>query len=85
MSSLFLFPQLLTTIVCLGAARLATSNPIAYLPYAFGYSTADGMSREESGSGGRVSGSYSYTDANGDLRQVSGLGVFVNLTSPRPL
>ena len=28
------------------------------------------MSRTESGSGGVVTGSYSYTDANGDLRQV---------------
>lgn len=47
------------------------SNPIVqYLPYAFGYTTADGMSRQEQGHNGVVSGSYSYTDPNGDLRQV---------------
>ncbi len=39
-------------------------------PYSFGYSTADGQSRQESGAGGAVQGSYSYVDANGDLRQV---------------
>lgn len=39
-------------------------------PYSFGYQTVDGMQRSESGSGNSVSGQYSYTDANGDLRTV---------------
>ena len=39
-------------------------------PYSFGYTTADGQSRQESGHGGAVTGAYSYIDANGDLRQV---------------
>ncbi|KPM06751.1 cuticle protein-like protein 3 [Sarcoptes scabiei] len=42
-----------------------------FQPYAFGYSTADGMSRQERGDhNGLVTGSYSYTDPNGDLRHV---------------
>ncbi|KAH7639174.1 cuticle protein-like protein 3 [Dermatophagoides farinae] len=46
-------------------------QPIHYLPYAFGYQTADGQTRQEQGSqNGVITGSFSYTDANGDLRQV---------------
>jgi hypothetical protein len=40
-------------------------------PYSFGYATADGQTRQESGVGGAVQGSYSYIDANGDLRKVA--------------
>ncbi|GBN89078.1 Adult-specific rigid cuticular protein 12.6 [Araneus ventricosus] len=45
---------------------------IAGAAYNFGYNTGDagGHSRMESGSGGNVAGSYSYTDANGDRRTV---------------
>ncbi|KFM69565.1 Adult-specific rigid cuticular protein 12.6, partial [Stegodyphus mimosarum] len=40
--------------------------------YNFGYATGDagGHSRVESGAGGNVAGSYSYVDANGDMRTV---------------
>ncbi|KAH9403398.1 hypothetical protein TYRP_015284 [Tyrophagus putrescentiae] len=40
------------------------------IPYSFGYTTSDGMSRTESGHGNVVQGSYSYIDANGDTRHV---------------
>lgn len=40
------------------------------LAYNFGYNTGTGQSRTESGSAGNVAGSYSYIDANGDLRVV---------------
>ncbi|OTF71655.1 cuticle protein-like protein [Euroglyphus maynei] len=43
---------------------------IHYLPYSFGYQTADGQTRQEQGQNGVVTGSFSYTDANGHLRQV---------------
>lgn len=39
--------------------------------YNFGYNTGTGQSRTESGNAGNVAGSYSYIDANGDLRSVS--------------
>ena len=52
-------------------AAVAAANPMLQMtPYSFGYQTADGMTRTESGSGGSVQGQYSYTDANGDLRTV---------------
>lgn len=38
--------------------------------YNFGYNTGTGQSRVESGVAGNVAGSYSYIDANGDLRTV---------------
>jgi len=59
MKSIILLPMCFALAYSLGA------------PYSFGYTTADGQSRQESGAGGAVTGSYSYTDANGDLRQVN--------------
>ncbi|CAG2121777.1 unnamed protein product, partial [Medioppia subpectinata] len=51
--------------IAVSAAQFGHSGP-----YSFGYQTSDGQSRQESGHGGAVTGSYSYVDANGDLRQV---------------
>ncbi|CAG2167759.1 unnamed protein product [Oppiella nova] len=56
---------LLSACLALSAAQYGPSGP-----YSFGYQTVDGQSRQESGHGGAVQGSYSYVDANGDLRQV---------------
>ncbi|XP_054152583.1 adult-specific rigid cuticular protein 11.9-like [Oppia nitens] len=55
----------LSACIALSVAQFGASGP-----YSFGYQTADGQSRQESGHGGAVQGSYSYVDANGDLRQV---------------
>jgi len=52
------------------AAMSAAQMAPMMTPYSFGYQTVDGMQRSESGSGNSVSGQYSYTDANGDLRTV---------------
>ena len=57
--------------IVLGMAAIAAANPLLQMtPYSFGYQTADGMTRTESGSGNTVQGQYSYTDANGDIRTV---------------
>ncbi|KAH9426196.1 hypothetical protein DERP_007136 [Dermatophagoides pteronyssinus] len=59
-------------IHCFASITLAfpLEQPIHYLPYSFGYQTADGQTRQEQSHNGIVTGSFSYTDANGDLRQV---------------
>jgi len=59
MKSFIVFASLIALARCGGA------------PYSFGYATADGQTRQESGHGGAVQGSYSYIDANGDHRHVS--------------
>jgi len=59
MKSFIVFASLIALAHCGGA------------PYSFGYATADGQTRQESGHGGAVQGSYSYIDANGDLRKVA--------------
>lgn len=59
MKSFIVFASLIALARCGGA------------PYSFGYATADGQTRQESGVGGAVQGSYSYVDANGDLRKVA--------------
>jgi len=59
MKSFIIFSAIVALANCAGA------------PYSFGYATADGQTRQESGHGGAVQGSYSYVDANGDFRKVS--------------